>query len=59
MKFRIIKYYDRYKAQVLDKNEEYHDIGSPTGYHDVNSAKNYCEIYKANIDDQIVEEFEL
>lgn len=58
MKFRIVKYYERYEAQVL-KDGKYIHIGSPNGYFDVASAKLACERYKAELDDYIVEEFEL
>lgn len=57
MKFRIIKYYDRYKAQLF--KDEWIDIGSPTGYSDINSAKQYCKYYKKVQEKKIVEEFEL
>lgn len=60
MKFRIIKYYERYRAQVFDKKiDEYVDIGSPTGYASVEEAKSYCRLYKKKLDDKIVDEFEL
>lgn len=58
MKFRIIKYYDRYKAQVF-KGNEYVDIGSPTGYSTVTEAHMYCVVHKVNEDSHVVEEFEL
>lgn len=58
MKFRIIKYYDRYKAQVL-KNGEYINIGSPTGYSTVTEARMYCTVHNLNEDSKVVEEFEL
>ena len=58
MKFRIVKYYERYKAQVYVK-ERWVDIGLPTGYHNIESAKDYCGTYKQSIEDPIVEEFEL
>ena len=60
MKFRIIRYYDRYKAQVfVDKDKDYIDIGSPTGYRDVYEAEDYCRMYKATKEEKIVKEFEL
>lgn len=59
MKFRIIKYYERYKAQAAVEEGKYTDIGSPTGYHSVEEAKLYCKVFKNNIDNKIVEEFEL
>ena len=58
MKFRIVTYYDRYKAQVL-KDDKYVNIGSPTGYYNIESAKEACETYKANFLSYVVEEFEL
>lgn len=58
MKFRIIRYYDRYKAQVFN-GDSYVDIGSPTGYFTVESAKEYCATYKQTKEDRVVEEFEL
>ena len=58
MKFRIIKYYDRYKAQVI-KNNEYIDIGSPTGYSTVTEARMYCAVHKFDEESKVVEEFEL
>ena len=57
MKFRIIKYYDRYKTQVLTKGE-WTDIGSPTGYYSVSSAKLACYDYKQAEEDKIIEEFD-
>ena len=57
MKFRIIKYYNRYKAQLF--KDEWIDIGSPTGYYDINSSKKYCKEYKEAQEEKIVEEFEL
>ena len=67
MKFRIIKYYERYKAQVYDGKffdgrkwrEDWIGIGSPTGYPDVESAKKSCEAHKKGQENRIVEEFEL
>jgi hypothetical protein len=67
MKFRIVEYYDRYKAQVCNKEiyngyqweDEWIDIGSSNGYDSVNSAKNYCRMYKQEKENKIVEEFEL
>ena len=58
MKFRIVKYYERYKPQAFIC-EEYMDIGSPTGYHSIEDAENYCKQYKAAMEDNIVKEFEL
>ena len=65
MKFRIIKYYDRYKAQVFNGEryngyqweDEWIDIGSPTGYYNIESAKDYCEVYKNAQEEKVVEEF--
>ena len=67
MKFRIIKYYDRYVAQVCKREvyngcqweDKWEDIGSPNGYCDVESAKRYCQEYKNAREEIIVEEFEL
>ena len=67
MKFRIIKYYDRYKTQICNKEiyngyqweDEWVDIGSPTGYYNIESAKDYCKAYKEAQEVKIVEEFEL
>lgn len=59
MKFRIVKYYDRYEAQVLDENGKYTHIGSPTGYATIDDARNCCKVYKEISDKKIVEEFEL
>ena len=67
MKFRIIKYYDRYVAQVLVNDYfdgcsyegEWENIGSPNGYYSVEHAKNYCKEYKGAKDSKIVELFEL
>lgn len=58
MKFRIIKYYDRYQAQVY-KNDKYIDIGSPNGYSTVTEAEMECKVYKFCEDDKVVKEFEL
>jgi hypothetical protein len=58
MKFRIVKYYERFKAQVL-KDGEYVDIGSPTGYANVTEAKMHCEVYKFREEANVVTEFEL
>ena len=59
-KFRIIKYYDRFKAQVYNQKEDkYYDIGSPTGYSTPEQAKSACEVYKHDQEARIVEEFEL
>lgn len=60
MKFRIIKYYERYKPQVFsDKSNEYINIGNPPGYATAEEAEYYCWRYKAENDDIIVKEFEL
>ena len=67
MKFRIIRYYERYMAQVF-KGETYNgyswedewmNIGSPNGYHSIEDAKNYCQEYKNYKEEKIVEVFEL
>lgn len=57
MKFRIIRYYDRYKVQLFE--DEWIDIGSPNGYYDKDTAKKYCQRYKEAQEEKIVEEFEL
>jgi hypothetical protein len=66
MTFRIIKYYDRYKAQILKNRfngrwleEDWVDIGSTTGYTTVEDAKQWCKYYKASLDAKVVEIFEL
>ena len=59
MKFRIIKYYDGYGAQVLDEDGKYKDIGSPSGYRSKEDAKCFCLVYKQQHQINIVEEFEL
>ncbi len=66
MKFRILKYYDRYQAQICDEvlnglkwQNKWINIGSPTGYATVDEARNYCKLHKATLDDRVVEEFEL
>lgn len=59
MKFRIVKYYDRYEAQFLNKKGEYVHIGSPNGYYSVEEAKRCCKRFKEEMEDQVVEEFEL
>ena len=58
MRFRIVKYYDRFQAQVY-KNGEYIDIGPPNGCATVALARIECENYKFRQDDKIVDEFEL
>lgn len=58
MKFRIIRYYERYQPQVL-KDGKYVNIGSPNGYSTVTEAKAQCKFYKYCEDDKVVEEFEL
>lgn len=58
MKFRIIRYYDRYLAQVL-KDDKYVNICSPAGYCSIKDTKDACRIYKENAECSIVEEFEL
>ena len=64
MKFRIIRYYDRYQPQVL-KQKGYHfedqwiGIGLPNGYATIDEARNCCKVHKKTSDEKIVEEFEL
>ena len=58
-KFRIVRYYERFKPQVLGRDNEYHDIGSPTGYATAYDAKDFCYTYKSVQEEKIVEEFEL
>ena len=59
-KFRIMKYYDRFRAEVYnEKKDEYYEIGSPTGYPTPEAAKLACKNYKRDQEDKIVEEFEL
>ena len=57
MKFRIIRYYDRYKAQLFE--DEWINICSPTGYYDIDGAKQCCQQYKDAHNEEVVEEFEL
>ena len=66
MKFRIIAYYDRYKAQVCEEAydgfkwyDRWSDIGAPSGYPDINSAKVYCAAYRDKHNEKVIEEFEL
>ena len=59
IKFRIIKYYDRFRAQKLGDDGEWYTIGNPPGYATPEAAKNACIAYKKEMDDWIVEEFEL
>lgn len=66
MKFRIINYYDRYKPQVYKATfngrwfqDDWVDIGSPTGYSSIDAAKNCCYVYKQEKETKTVEEFEL
>ena len=59
MKFRIVRYYDYYKPQVLKNDGEYEDIGSSTGYPSVHEAKYHCRVYNDLEEGRIVEEFEL
>ena len=67
MKFRIIKYYERYKPQVKAKDkfngvyweDSWVDIGMPTGYYDTSAAKEACRAYKEEHEEKVVEEFEL
>lgn len=58
MKFRIIRYYERYQPQVFE-DDKYRNIGLPNGYATVKDAKEQCSFYKACEDDKIVDEFEL
>lgn len=58
MKFRIIRYYERYQPQVFEDGK-YKDIGLPNGYSTVTEAKAQCKFYKICEDAKIVEEFEL
>ena len=58
MKFRIIRYYERYQPQVFENNE-YKNIGLPNGYATIVEARAQCASYKAYEDIRIVEEFEL
>ena len=57
MKFRIIRYYNRYRTQLF--KDEWINIGSPNGYYDIQTAKKYCQQYKDAQEEMIVEEFEL
>lgn len=59
MKFRIVRYYDRFTTQVWKDTYGWVDIGSPNGYHSVDAAKQYCQKYKAEQEDYIVEQFEI
>lgn len=60
MRFRIIKYYDVFRAQCYDeKEDEWYCIGSPCGYYTPERAKQICIDYKKEHDEKIVEEFEL
>ena len=60
MKFRIIKYCGRYKAQAINEKDEYTDIGSPIGYYTIEDARNCCKAFKEKtMVEEIVEEFVL
>ena len=66
MKFRIVRYYERYRVQVCQQRhngvylyDDWINIGSSNGYPDVHSAKQYCKAYKDSLFEKIVEEFEL
>lgn len=60
MKFRIIKYYGRYRAQAINEKDEYMDIGSPIGYVKLEDARKCCEVFKKKMmAEEIIEEFEL
>lgn len=67
MKFRIIKYYDRFQPQILSNQwwdgwawkGEWSNIGSPNGYSTVEDAKGFCQLYKKEKEEKIVEIFEL
>ena len=59
LKFRIVKYYDRFEAQIQDQMYgNWKHIGSPTGYATPEEAKDFCQQYKRDVD-KVVEEFEL
>lgn len=65
MKFRIIKNeLGYYESQVLKERydqlyprTEWVKIGS--SHYNINDARQYCKLYKATIDTEVVEEFEL
>lgn len=63
MKFRIIRYYDRFQPQVWDeeieKKNKYINIGSPNGYYTVDEARSFCHTYMNNFKEKIIDEFEL
>lgn len=61
MKFRIIRYYERFKPQVLSEtnDREWCDLGEPTGYPTPESAEEVCLMYKQRAVSRIVKEFEL
>lgn len=67
MKFRIIKYNNRYCPQVKDKEfyngyqweDKWVNIGYSDGYSCIEVARLYCEEYKNEHLEEVVEEFEL
>ena len=60
MKFRIIRYYERYKPQILsDIDGAWYDLGEPTGYPTRDSAREACINFKHSITSTVVEEFYL
>jgi hypothetical protein len=66
VKFRIIEYLGMYKPQVGREvwngkgwEERWNDIGEPLGYGDIITARNVCEVYKAENNPTVIEEFTL
>lgn len=67
MVFRIIKCLDYFKPQVrkyayngMWLEEDWQDIGLPTGYATIDEAKNCCKVFKEAADNtEIIEVFEL
>ena len=59
MKFRILKYHDRYRIQVAIDEDKYMDVGSPAGYNSIEAAELHCKILKDKLEEKVVKEFEL
>ena len=64
MTFRIIRYYDRFRAQVrksqsVPTKDEWQNIGLPNGYATIDEARNCCKVYKETSDYKVVEVFDI
>lgn len=59
-KYRIVRYYDRFEAQICDEMYgNWKRIGQPNGYATVEDAKDFCKKYNYEMFDKVMEEFEL